>query len=163
MAIYSKAQQVALWLAAVIFVADRASKYWIVEIYDLAEKGSVEILPFFNLTMVWNYGVSMGMLEATSDVGRYALIALTTAVALMVLFWLKKEQLKHNIIAYGMIIGGAIGNIWDRFDYGAVADFIHLHAAGYSFYVFNVADAAISLGVAILLWDALLSPQKKTT
>lgn len=156
-------QKLAWGLAGLLFLLDRISKYWIVEVYDLVEKGSVSVLPFFNLTMVWNYGISMGLLTASDDLGRWLLIAGTSAVVVMLIFWLRQEVVRRNCIAIGMIIGGAIGNIWDRFEYGAVADFIHLHLAEYSFYVFNVADAAISGGVLILLLDALLSSQKQHT
>lgn len=150
-------------LALGIFLADRLSKWWIVDVFDLSARGDVTLLPFLDLTMVWNQGMSMGLFQANGDTGRYLLIAVTGAVALGLAFWMWRATEKFLVLALGLVVGGAVGNIWDRFEYGAVADFIHLHAMGYSFYVFNLADSAISIGVAMLLWDALLSPQKTNT
>lgn len=147
-------------LVVIVFILDRVSKWWIVDVYDLPSKISVPVLPFFDLSMVWNQGISLGLFQADSDVSRYLLIALTGAVAIGLFIWMFKAENKILTIALGLVVGGAFGNIWDRFEYGAVADFLHLHTGGYSFYVFNVADAAISLGVMFMLWDALLSPQK---
>lgn len=156
-------RQLGFLLVLGVFLADRLSKWWIVEAYDLPARGSVSLLPFFDLTMVWNQGMSMGLFQAGGDNGRYALIAVTGAVAIALSFWMWRATEKFLVIALGLVVGGAVGNIWDRFEYGAVADFIHLHALGYSFYVFNLADSAISLGVGMLLWDALLSSQKTNT
>ncbi|MCH8860892.1 MAG: signal peptidase II [Proteobacteria bacterium] len=146
-----------------VFLADRLSKWWIVEVYDLPARGSVPVLPFLDLSMVWNQGMSMGLFRADSDAARYALIAVTGAVAIGLAIWIWRAKEKFLVLALGLVVGGAAGNIWDRFAYGAVADFIHLHALGYSFFVFNLADSAISIGVAMLLWDALLSTQKTNT
>lgn len=150
-------------LALGVFLADRLSKWWIVEVLDLPARGDVSLLPFLNLTMVWNQGMSMGLFQADGDGGRYALIAITGAVAIGLAFWIWRASGKFLVLALGLVVGGAAGNIWDRVEYGAVADFIHLHALGYSFYVFNLADSAISIGVVMLLWDALLLPQKTNT
>ena len=89
------------------------------------------------------------------------MIGLTSAVSLAIAYWLYRAQSSFIALALGLVLGGAIGNIWDRFQYGAVADFFHFHLGEWSFYVFNVADAAITLGVLLLIWEALLSPQKK--
>jgi signal peptidase II len=159
----SRAQKNAFWLVAVVFALDRISKYWIIVLFDLPAQGTVNILPFFNLTMVWNQGISLGLFQVEGDMGRYLLIALTALITIILIVWLLREQRPAALVGLGLVIGGAIGNIWDRFQYGAVADFLHFHGFGHSFYVFNAADAAISLGVAFLLWDALLSPQKSPT
>lgn len=150
-------------LALGVFLADRLSKWWIVEVYDLPARGSVSLLPFLDLTMVWNQGMSMGLFQAGGDNGRYALIAVTGAVALGLAVWIWFSRAKPLTLGLGLVVGGAVGNIWDRLEYGAVADFLHLHALGHSFYVFNLADSAISIGVALLIWDALLSTQKTNT
>jgi len=146
-----------------LLVADQLSKYWILQVYRLPEIGSVEILPFFNLTMVWNRGISLGLFQATSDMGRYILLGGTSLITLFLVHWFLKDRDRVPLVGLAMIIGGSVGNIIDRVRFGAVADFLHFHGFGYSFYVFNVADAAITLGVAFLLWDALLSPQKSPT
>lgn len=143
--------------ALVILVADQVSKWWILDVYRLPLRGSVEILPFFNLTMVWNRGVSFGLLAADGDLGRWLLVAFTLAVAGAVVWWLRSAEGWRMTLALGGILGGALGNIIDRVRFGAVADFVHLHAGGYSFYIFNVADAAISVGVALLFLDAMLT------
>ncbi len=144
-------------IALVIFIVDQISKWWILEVFDLPSKRIVEILPFFNLAMVWNAGVSFGLFAANSDAARWFLIGFTSLVAVIVAVWLWKADRPLIGWALALVLGGAIGNIVDRIRYGAVADFIQLHAAGYSFYVFNVADAAISIGVALLLLDAIVS------
>lgn len=150
-----------LVIASIALILDQISKYWILTVYDLPAKASVEILPFFSLTMVWNKGISLGLFQAGSDIARWALVAVTAIVTVFLFFWLAKAQAKVLKIALGLVIGGALGNIIDRIHLGAVADFIHLHGFGYSFYVFNVADAAITVGVALLLLDAYFLSGKK--
>jgi len=154
-------RQIGVFLIMVTFILDRWSKWWMVDGFGLAINGPIHVLPFFDFTLVWNRGISLGLFQAGSDGGRYLLITLTSVVTIGLIVWFFRALEKHLHIALGFIIGGSLGNIWDRFEYGAVADFIHLFWGGYSFYVFNLADSAITLGVIILLWDALLSPQKK--
>nr|WP_279347213.1 signal peptidase II [Govania unica] len=143
--------------AGLIVLADQLSKWWVLDIFQLPAKGIVEVLPFFNLVMVWNRGVSFGLLAADGDLGRWLLVGFTLAICGVVAVWLKRAERCLVAAALALVLGGAIGNIIDRVRLGAVADFIQLHAAGYSFYVFNIADAAISIGVALLLMDAILS------
>ncbi|MCH8684600.1 signal peptidase II [Pedomonas mirosovicensis] len=145
--------------AAVVLVADQVSKWWILEVFRLPEKISVPIVNgFLHLTMVWNRGVSTGLLTAKSDMGRWLLIALTAAISIFVAVWLWRERSRWQAVALGGILGGAIGNIIDRTRFGAVADFIDVKGIPYWSYVFNVADAAITIGVAIIL---LLSLRKQ--
>lgn len=152
------------WLTALaVFVLDRLSKWWIVEVYDLPEKGSVAVLPFFSLTMVWNQGISLGLFQADSDLGRWLLIGVTGAISLALAVWLARVETRLLAVAIGLVLGGAVGNILDRLIYPGVADFFHFHAFGASFYVFNVADSAISIGVVLLLWDSLRSSPKQPT
>ena len=152
------------WLTAVaVFVLDRLSKWWIVEVYDLPERGSVAVLPFFSLTMVWNQGISLGLFQADSDLGRWLLIGVTGAISLALAVWLARVETRLLAVAIGLVLGGAVGNILDRLIYPGVADFFHFHAFGASFYVFNVADSAISIGVVLLLWDSLRSSPKQPT
>lgn len=150
-------------LAGAVFVADRLSKWWVVDVYDLANKSPVDLLPFLNLTLVWNRGISLGMFQVDGDGGRYFLIALTGAISIFIAVWLFRAKEKILNIGLGLILGGAVGNIWDRLEYAAVADFLHFFIGGWSFYIFNIADAAITVGVILLLWDALLLSQKKNT
>ena len=150
-------------VALVVFIADRLSKFWIVDVFDLEKNGPIDVLPFLDFTFVWNRGISLGLFQMDGDFGRYVLIALTSAVTLVVAWWLSKAQEKLAKLGLGLVLGGAVGNIWDRFEYGQVADFIHFFVGDWSFYIFNVADAAITIGVILLLWDALLLSQKKNT
>lgn len=140
-----------LMVALGIGVTDWLSKYIVLYVINLPARQNIPILPFFDLTMVWNRGVSFGMLQADSPYGRMALIGLTVAITLSVLVWLWRNDDIVSAIALGGILGGALGNIYDRLVYGAVADFFDFHLMGYHWYVFNVADAGISVGVTLLL------------
>ncbi len=148
-----------LLAAAVVLVADQASKYWILDGLDLPSLGSVPLLPFLSLTMVWNPGVTFGLLRQGSVMGTYILSAVALAVVVALVVWMRKAERPLVAIALGAIAGGAVGNVIDRLRFGRVVDFIHAHAFGWSWYVFNVADAAIVCGVAALILDGFL-PQR---
>lgn len=150
-----------LGLGAAVVALDQLSKWWILYAFNLPFKGMVEVLPFFNLAMVWNRGISFGLMAADGDLGRWLLSSVAIVIILALVAWLRQVTTRFLAVAVGLVIGGAVGNLIDRMRFGAVVDFIQLHAAGYSFYVFNIADAAISMGVALLLWDAIFAPQDK--
>ena len=143
-------------LAFAVFVIDQLVKYWIIHLVRLAEQMSVPVLPFFSLTWVENRGVSMGMMTADTEVGRWLLVGLTALIATVVALWIRRERHWPESVALGLILGGALGNIVDRVRFGYVVDFVHLHWGPWSFYVFNIADAAITIGVVILLFRALI-------
>ena len=151
--------RVGLVITLCILFVDQISKWWILEIYNLPLKSSVQIFPFFSLTMVWNNSISMG-LPLDEYLGKWGIIILTGFISLWLMWWLKDTKRKPEAIALSMILGGAIGNVIDRFIHGAVVDFLHFYAFEYSFYVFNVADSAISLGVVFLIMDGLRSGVK---
>ncbi|WP_408734975.1 signal peptidase II [Asaia prunellae] len=132
----------------VVLCADQASKWWILDVFDLPAKGSVAILPGLNFTMVWNHAVTFGLLGGVGSYG--PLIFCTVAlIAVLVLLWQTLTTSRMVVaIASAAIAGGAVGNVIDRVRFGAVVDFIHVHAFGWSWYVFNVADSAIDCGVA---------------
>ena len=147
--------------AALVFFADQFSKYMVMVPFDLKARGQIELLSFFNLTWVENYGVSMGFLTADSVLGQWLLIGLTGAISVAVLVWLWREKNRQDVLALGLILGGALGNIVDRVRFGHVVDFADLHFGDIRpFLVFNVADAAITIGVVILLLRALLVREK---
>lgn len=148
-----------LLAAAIVLAADQASKYWIVNVLDLPSLGSVELLSWLNLTMVWNQGVTFGLLRQGSATGTYVLAGVSMLVVCFLLTWMARAERVLLAVALGAVAGGAIGNVLDRLRFGRVVDFIHAHAFGYSWYVFNVADAAIVCGVGILILDGLL-PQR---
>lgn len=144
-----------LLAAALVLAADQASKWWILNGLHLPELGSVALLPVLNLTMVWNQGVTFGLFHQDSAYGPWLLAAIALAVVIGLALWMRRADRGLVACALGAIAGGAVGNIIDRIRFGAVVDFIHAHAFGWSWYVFNVADAAIVCGVAVLILDGL--------
>jgi len=142
--------------ALVVLAADQASKYWVLYLLNLPEIVQVVVLPFFNLTMVWNRGVTFGLLASDSAWGHFVLAGVAAVVVIALGVWLKRAETWFVAVALGSIAGGAVGNVIDRLRFGAVVDFLHFHAFGWSWYVFNVADAAIVCGVATLVADSLL-------
>jgi signal peptidase II len=149
-------------IAAAILIADQISKYWIMAVVDLPMRGLIEITSFFDLRWVENYGVSMGFLVAGSNRDRWLLVAATAAIAVGIVFWLWREKGRPDAVALGLVLGGAVGNIADRTRLGYVADFLDPHIGDWHpFLVFNVADAAITIGVLILVLRALLAREHK--
>jgi signal peptidase II len=123
----------------------------------------IGILPFFDVVMVWNRGISYGLFQAETDFHRWLLAAFALGVIGFLVWWLRGIQDLRLAQAIGLIIGGALGNVIDRILYGAVADFFLLHAAGYEWYVFNIADTAVVLGVVIMGLDLLISEWRSRT
>ncbi|MET0271174.1 MAG: signal peptidase II [Sphingomonas sp.] len=145
-----------------VFVADQLSKWAVTHPLRLPSRGVIEIAPVFDLKWVENYGVSMGFLTADTAMGRWLLVALTGLIAAGVVVWLWRERLRPDAIALGLVLGGALGNILDRVRFGHVVDFADLHFGDWHpFLVFNVADAAITIGVLLLVLRALLTREKK--
>lgn len=144
--------------AAILFVVDQLIKWAVTGPMSLRALGDVrEITSFFNLRFVPNYGISLGLLTADSNASRWALVAMTGAIALAVAFWMTRERNPVDQVALGCVLGGALGNIIDRVRFGYVVDFADLHFGEWRpFLVFNVADAAITIGVLVLLARALL-------
>ena len=148
-------------LALIIFALDQLTKYIVTVPLNLKTVGQIELLPIFNLTWVENYGVSLGLLTADSAVERWALTALTFGIATVVGVWMWREKNRQDVFGLGLILGGAFGNILDRVRFGHVVDFADLHFGGFRpFLVFNIADAAITIGVLILFIRALLVRDK---
>ena len=143
-------------LAAGVLVLDQISKFWVVDVLHLADKGQIAVLPFFRLTMVMNQGVSFGLLRADGPVGRWLLVAAALAVVVGLVAWVRRADRALFATALGLIIGGALGNnLIDRVLYGKVADFFYFHAFGFGWYVFNVADIAVVLGAVTFIYDVL--------
>jgi signal peptidase II len=150
-----------LGLAAFIFLADQAVKWVVIEVLQLQQRDWIGLLPFFRLRWVENRGVSMGLLTAQSDLARWGLVAMTAAIAAFVAVWLWREQRRGDALALSLVLGGALGNIVDRIRFGYVVDYADLHFGEISpFLVFNVGDAAITIGVLLLLVRALLTRDK---
>lgn len=157
----SKYRKQGLFLAVAIFLIDQAIKYYVAGPLALKTRMQIELLPFFNLTWAENRGVSMGFLTAETDTMRWLLVALTGLIAAVVLVWMWRERARGDIIALAMILGGALGNILDRARIGYVIDYADLHIGAFRpFLIFNVADAAITLGVLLLLARVLIIGNK---
>ena len=148
------------FLALAILFADQITKLWVLFGVDLPARGRVPVMPFMDAVMVWNRGISYGLFQQETLMGRWLLFALTLIACLFLALWLWRETQRVTSLALALILGGALGNGIDRAAYGAVVDFILLHAAGYEWYVFNIADATIVAGVALLLYGAFSAKDK---
>ena len=146
-------------VALVVFGLDQLAKWMVTGPLGVNYVGAEEyLLPIFQFTYTQNNGISLGLLNATTEVGRWMLVALTSAIALAVAFWMGREKNRIDQVALGMVLGGALGNILDRTLHGYVVDFADLHFGNFRpFLIFNVGDAAISIAVVILLLRAFLS------
>ncbi len=147
-----------LVLAGAVLLLDQITKWWVLEVVELDRIGQLRLAPFLNLTMVWNRGVTFGLLGSDLWWKPLALGAVAIVIAALLLRWLARAENWRITWGLGLVLGGAVGNVIDRARFGAVVDFVHLHAGGYSWYVFNVADSAIVCGVGLLLLDALIRP-----
>ncbi|MEO7365873.1 MAG: signal peptidase II [Sphingomicrobium sp.] len=144
--------------AAAVFALDQLTKWIIAAPLDLQTVRQIVLLPIFNLTWTENQGISLGLFNAETAIGRWILVAVTGAIAVAVAVWITREKQRGDQIALGMVLGGALGNILDRARFGYVVDFADLHFGDFRpFLVFNVGDAAISIGVVILLLRAFLA------
>lgn len=151
-----------LLIAILVIALDQLTKWIALTGLGLADN-PITVTSFFNLVLVWNRGVSFGMFNDTGAAGPWILSGLAMAVVIGLLYWLRQVEGWLTTTALGLVIGGAIGNVIDRFRFGAVVDFLDLHVAGYHWPAFNVADAAICIGAGLLLVDGLLSPERQTT
>jgi signal peptidase II len=148
-------------LAAVIFALDQGIKALMIGPLMLRERGVIDLLPFFDLRWTENHGVSLGLLTASSDFQRWALVALTATIATGVAIWMLREKQRGDLLALALVLGGALGNIVDRVRFGYVVDYADLHFGEFRpFLIFNVADAAITIGVVLLLARSLLLRDK---
>jgi signal peptidase II len=143
-----------LTMAVLVFAADQLHKWWMLGPFDIAARQPVRVLPFLDLIVTWNRGISYGWFDQPSEYGRWILVALTLVVTWGLWLWLARIRRPLAAAALGLVIGGALGNALDRLMHGAVADFFLFHAYGFSWYVFNIADAAIVVGVGLLMYEA---------
>ena len=163
MTMLSRNRLLGLALAALVLIADQAIKWYVTGPLALREVGDQIVYnSIFNLTRTNNYGVSLGIFTAKSEAMRWALVAMTAAIALVVLVWLLRERKLGEIVPLGMVLGGALGNIRDRAVFGYVIDYADLHFGDFQpFLVFNLADAAITIGVVIILARSFLIREKR--
>lgn len=139
---------IGLILALVVLVFDHVSKTWILGLFSPSDTAAIEVLPFFDLVLVWNYGISFGMLAGHEQ--PLLLITASLAIVFILLMWLYKNTNPVVASGLGLVIGGAGGNIIDRLIYGAVIDFLDFHAGPYHWPAFNIADSCIFIGVVLL-------------
>ena len=149
-----------LAIAAITCLVDQAAKHWLLDDFGLASRGSVAVMPFVDLVLTWNTGISYGLFPQQGPVGAWALLAFKAAAVIFLWVWLTRSPSRLTAVALGLIIGGAVGNAIDRLHWPGVMDFVlfHIETVGFSFrwYVFNLADVAIVAGVAGLLYESLL-------
>ena len=146
--------------AVIVFALDQAHKYWMLEVYRIADRGRVQITSFFDLVMAWNKGVSYGLFAQHSTTGRIVLISLSLVAVTALVIWMANSLTRLAALSIGLIVGGALGNLTDRIVHGAVADFFHFHYAGFSWYIFNIADVAIVAGVIGLILEWIVQPRE---
>ena len=156
---------IGLFIAVGIFASDQWVKNLVTGPLGIDRIGDYkELLPFFDLRFTQNFGVSLGMFEATSPEARWILVAVTAAIALVVTIWMLREKLFGEILGLSLILGGALGNIKDRFEFGYVIDYADLHFGTFRpFLIFNIADAAITIGVVIILARSLFLRDKDSS
>ncbi|MEN3930019.1 signal peptidase II [Microvirga sp. W0021] len=149
-----------LW-AFLTLLADQASKLYLLFIYELPLRYPLMISRMLDLTVEWNRGVSYGMFQQEGEVGRWGLIVISVIAAIGLSIWMGRVKTHLLAVSLGLIVGGAIGNAIDRIAYGAVFDFVYFHVGTFSWYVFNIADAAIVAGVVGLLYDAFVLEKRR--
>jgi signal peptidase II len=149
-----------LTLAVASAAIDQASKLWLLYVFDLRARMPVRLAPFLDLVLVWNKGISYGLFQQEGPFGQWALFALKVVAVALLWIWLARAGSRVTAVALGLIIGGAAGNAVDRLLHDAVVDFVLFHitteTTNFNWYVFNLADAAIVAGVALLLYDSVL-------
>ena len=150
-----------LWLSLLLLVVDFASKTLVVNTMDFRQ--SIDILPFFNLTYVHNYGAAFSFLSDAGGWQRWFLSFIAVAISGLLIWWLKRLPASNKVLcgAYSLVLAGAIGNLYDRIVYGYVIDFIHVYYDNWHFPAFNIADSAICIGAALLLFDAFTGESPK--
>jgi signal peptidase II len=153
-----KPPAVGVVVALAVVLADQIVKAGVLSYSARSDVDSTPVTPFLDLALRWNRGISFSLFARDSALGQVALVALTLALTGLLIAWLFRTRSALPAIGLGLIIGGALGNAIDRVAHGAVVDYLDLHAFGRHFFVFNVADAAINVGVALLILDLLLAP-----
>ncbi|MFD1695318.1 signal peptidase II [Roseibium aestuarii] len=153
--VWSASSPRVLVIAVLGLILDQASKLWVLFGLDLGELGRIALLPVLDIVLVWNRGISYGLFQQDSDLGRWALAIFTIGASIGIWVWSVRSRDPLVLVSLALILGGAIGNGIDRFVHGAVVDFVHFHVGSFSWYVFNLADVWIVAGVLGLLYDSL--------
>ncbi|MEE8394284.1 MAG: signal peptidase II [Rhodospirillales bacterium] len=146
--------------AAAVVALDQATKWWVVE-NVMQPPRVIPVTSFFNLVMGWNRGVSFGLFNNSSDINAWIFTVLALLVVAVLMVWIYRVKAMLTALAIGLVIGGALGNVVDRLRFGAVADFLDFHLAGYHWPAFNVADASITVGAVVLVLESLFGGEEK--
>jgi signal peptidase II len=158
----TSARRLGLSVVLVVFLADQALKLWLLFGLRLAETGPFAVTPFMNIVLAWNRGISYGLFQQHTDIGRWGLVVISIVAAVWLGRWMWREQRPVTVVSLALVVGGALGNGLDRAVFGAVVDFVHLHWGNFSWYIFNIADAAIVVGVVGLLYESFRPDAEKT-
>ncbi len=150
-------------VAALTLAVDQANKLWLIFTFGIAARQPVELTPFFEVVFAKNPGISYSLFSARTGVQRFALLAVTLVATACLAFWLWRAKSRLVALALGLIVGGALGNAYDRLAYEFVADFYHFHVGSFSWYIFNLADAAIVIGVGLLIVDLLFFGERSAS
>ena len=154
--LFTRNRVIGLIIAVFVALIDQVSKWYVIGPLALRQVGNIDLLPFFDLTYTENRGISLGMLQATNMETRWLLVLMTAVIAVVVLVWMLRERKLGDIFGLALILGGAVGNIRDRWELGYVIDFADFHIGAFRpFLIFNIADAAITIGVVIILARSL--------
>ena len=144
-----------LGLAALIFILDQLSKWvvlnWVMVSHQVVPSHVIPVTSFFNIIITWNRGISFGLLSSNNPYTISILCGIALVCALVLSLWIWQAETRAAAVAFGLVLGGALGNLTDRICYGAVADFLDFHAYGYHWYTFNIADCAIVIGVGLII------------
>lgn len=160
-ALFTRNRLIGLALAALVAIVDQAVKWYVIGPLALRQVLHVDLLPFFDFTYMENRGISLGMLQANTMEMRWLLVGVTAVIAIVVLVWMMREKRLGDILGLALILGGAVGNIRDRYELGYVIDYADFHIGTFRpFLIFNIADAAITIGVVIILARSLLVRDK---
>lgn len=151
-----------LSLAALVFVLDQGLKLWLLFGLRLAETGPYDLTSFMTIVLAWNRGISYGLFQQDGDVGPWILVLFSLVAVVWLGHWMWRAGDRLTVTSLAVIIGGALGNGVDRAVYGAVVDFVHLHYGNFSWYIFNIADAAIVVGVLGLLYESFRPDASKS-
>lgn len=141
-------------VAVAVFVLDQLSK-WVILTKVMVPPRTIEVTPFFDLVMGWNTGISFGLFNNSPEAARWVFVAVGLAIVAVLLNWMRRSGRGLLVAAIGLIIGGALGNLLDRFRHGGVVDFLYFHYREFGFPAFNLADSAITIGVVLILIDSL--------
>lgn len=160
--LFTRNRLIGIGIAALIFASDQFVKWLVIGPLQLRLRYVIDLLPFFDLRYTENRGISLGLLEATSAEMRWILVGVTALIAIVVAVWMMRERLLGDIAGLGLILGGALGNIVDRTKFGYVIDYADFHIGNFRpFLIFNVADAAITIGVVIILARSFFVSEKE--